>query len=100
MDPNQKRFEDMLREICPNVYYQPPPNFKLKYPCIMYDQVGDVKGWAGDAGYIYTRQWMVTHITKDPLDNSPNKLALKPMCEFNRVYTVGGLKHTVYYIYY
>lgn len=99
MDQRQQEFENRLKAICPNVYFQPPPNIKIKYPCIVYSQTGDLKQWANNFGYIYSKQWMVTYISQSSLDPKPNELALWPMCEFNRAYTTNGLCHTVYYIY-
>lgn len=100
MDQRQKEFESKLKVECPNVYFQPPPNIKLKYPCIVYKQAGDSKQYADNIGYIYKRQWMVTCMNQSPFDKASERLALWPMCEFNRAYASNGINHTVYYIYY
>lgn len=99
MDQRQKEFEDKLRTVCPNVYFQPPPNLKMKYPCIVYKQTGEQKLWANNKCHSNFKQWIVSYISKDVLDKATDEIALWPMCEFNRTYSVNGLSHTVYYIY-
>lgn len=101
MDQRQKNLEALLKEHCDTVYFHPPTNVKLVYPCIIYDWVGGIKEAADNIGYKYTRQWSVLHITKSPIDDTPMQmLQTIAMSEFNRTYSVNGLIHTVINIYY
>lgn len=52
-----------------NVYFQPPTNIKLKYPCMVYKFVTPKVDRAGNMPYIVTGHWEVHHMYKDP-DNS------------------------------
>lgn len=88
-----------LREICPNVYFQPPESIKLKYPCIIY-QLSDIDiHHADDRYYLAGKRYTVFGITKDPDSDIPDKLALLEMSAFDRTYTSDNLYHYVYTIY-
>ncbi len=83
-----------------HIYYQPPKNVRMQYPCIEYhDQPWDSK-FANNAPYTITRHYQVTVI--DPMPDSEwlMKLAMLPMCTFSRHYTSDGLNHDVFDIYY
>ena len=50
----------------PHVYFQPPSNTKISYPCIVY-KLSDISAkHANDLGYIEHRSYEVTVIDRDP----------------------------------
>lgn len=101
MDQRQLDFEKLLRGYCPNIYFQPPPGIKLKYPCVIYNWVGGTKEAANNKGYMYTRQWNVLYITPDVKASTPMRMLQDiATSEFNRTYYTNGLSHTVLNIYY
>ena len=84
-----------------NVYYQPPANVHMKYPCIEYhDAPWDTK-FANDMPYAITRHYQLTVIDSKP--DNPWIMTIAqtfPMCQHNRHYTADGLNHDVFDIYY
>lgn len=62
---------DLHEELCSilgsrNVYFQPPENIKLKFPCIVYnlDDVTNVK--ADNKTYLKNKRYFITIISNDP----------------------------------
>jgi hypothetical protein len=90
----------LLETFCDNVYFQPPTNVTLKYPCIVYKRdFADTK-FADDGPYSYVKRYMITVIDRDPDSEIPSKVALMPLCLFNRFYTADNLNHDVYNVYF
>jgi hypothetical protein len=89
-----------LRRLSENVYFQPPTNVQLKYPCIVYTRdFADTK-FADDIPYDHTKRYMITVIDRDPDSDIPDKVAAMPLSLFNRFYTVDNLNHDVYNVYF
>ena len=90
----------LLEAITTNVYFQPPTNVQLKYPCIVYKRdFADTK-FADNEPYAHKRRYMVTVIDQDPDSEIPGKIAALPMSLFNRFYTVDNLNHDVFSVYF
>lgn len=82
------------------VYFQPPETIRMTYPCIVYERdTGDTQ-FADNAPYIHKLRYTVTVIDRDPDSEIPGKVALLPMCIFDRHFTTDYLHHDVYKIYY
>lgn len=84
-----------------NVYFQPPENFKMSYPCVVYSFDGLDARHADD--YLYNRcnKYTLQVIDKNPESPIPDIL-LKHfrMCSFDRHYIADNLNHynlTLYY---
>lgn len=90
----------LLEEITTNVYFQPPTNIQLVYPCIIYKRdFADTK-FADNAPYNHKKRYMITVIDANPDSELPDKVAALPMSLFNRFYTVDNLNHDVYSTYF
>jgi hypothetical protein len=90
----------LLETITPKVYFQPPTNVRLEYPCIVYHRdFADTK-FADDKPYNHTKRYMVIVIDRDPDSQIPDKVAALPMSLFNRFYTADDLNHDVYNVYF
>jgi len=90
----------LLEELTTNVYFQPPTNIQLNYPCIIYKRdFADTK-FADNRPYAHKRRYMVTVIDQNPDSDIPGKVATLPMSLFNRFYTVDNLNHDVFSIYF
>ena len=83
-----------------NVYFQPPENVKMQYPCIKYSRSDMETLFAGDSPYVITKCYQVIVIDKNPDSEIPDKIAKLPLCSFERHYTVDNLNHDVYNLYY
>lgn len=86
--------------ITPNVYFQPPTNVKLVYPCIIYQRdFADTK-FADNEPYAHKLRYMVTVIDRDPDSDIPGEVAKLPMSVFSRFYIADNLNHDVYSVYF
>lgn len=83
------------------VIFQPPPNYKLRYPCIRYSMSGGRSRFSGNMPYIFTKRYMLTLMDRNPDSIFVEKLAMAfPMIVLDRTYTTEGLHHWVYTLYY
>ena len=90
----------ILETIAPKVYFQPPTNVRLEYPCIVYHRdFADTK-FADDEPYNHTKRYMIIVIDRDLDSEIPDKVAALPMSLFNRFYTADDLNHDVYNVYF
>jgi hypothetical protein len=94
------QLHQLLETFTDNVYFQPPTNIELKYPCIIYKRdFADTK-FADDKPYNIKLRYAITVIDQDPDSEIPSKVALMPLSLFNRFYTVDNLNHDVYNVYF
>jgi hypothetical protein len=100
MDLRRLELQDLLEAITPKVYFQPPPNVKLEYPCIIYERDYAQTEFADNAPYRRTKRYIVTVVTKDPDSDIPDKVARLRMCLFNRFYTADNLNHDVFNLFF
>lgn len=82
------------------VYFQPPPNVQMVYPCIVYKRDNADTSFAGDRPYRYEQRYQVTFISRDPDELTPLKIAALPQCVNVRHYTVKNLNHDVFTLYF
>jgi hypothetical protein len=94
------QLHQLLETFADNVYFQPPENVKLKYPCIIYKRDFAETEFADNAPYNFTLRYMVTVIDRDPDSDIPGKVASIPMSLFNRFYTADNLNHDVYSVFF
>lgn len=92
--------QQLLETFTPNVYFQPPENITLEYPCIIYKRdFADTK-YADNVPYSHKKRYMVTVIDRDPDSDIPDKVASMPQSIFNRFYTADDLNHDVYNVFF
>lgn len=92
--------QDLLETLVDNVYFQPPESLKLSYPCIVYSRSDMDTKFADDIPYAHSKQYQLIVIDKDPDSSIPVKVALLPMCTFDRHYTANNLNHDIFDLYY
>lgn len=90
----------LLEEITPNVYFQPPTNVQMQYPCIVYNRDFADTRFADNAPYAHALRYMITIIDPNPDSELPAKVGALPMSIFNRFYTADNLNHDVYNVYF
>mgnify|MGYP006936035906 CR=1 FL=1 len=83
-----------------NVYFQPPENLKMRYPCIVYSVAGNFQRHANNNVYHRRREYSMLYITYDPDDEMIDKLADLPSCRMSSAYTADNLHHYSYTIYF
>jgi hypothetical protein len=92
--------QTILESITPNVYFQPPENIQLEYPCIIYKRDYAENYFADNIPYTHKKRYMVMVIDRDPDSEIPDKIASLPLSTFNRFYTADDLNHDVYQLFF
>lgn len=82
------------------VYFQPPTNIQMQYPCIIYKRDTAITQFADNDPYRHTKRYQVTVVDRNPDSEIPDKVAMLPMCLFDRFYTAGNLNHDVFDLYF
>lgn len=84
-----------------SVYFQPPENFRMSYPCIRYtlSKIPTLK--ADNLNYAMFKCYEVMYITRNPDDPIIDSILERfPKSQFVRQYRSDNLYHNVYSIYY
>jgi hypothetical protein len=83
-----------------NVYFQPPSNLEMQYPCIVYKRDNANTKFAGNFPYRYKQRYQVTVIDRNPDSMVPLQISGLPMCLYDRFYTADNLNHDVFNIFF
>lgn len=94
------KLQSLLETFTENVYFQPPTNVQLKYPCIIYKRDFANTKFADDTPYAHKIRYAITVIDPDPDSDIPDKVASMPLSLFNRFYTSDNLNHDVFHVYF
>lgn len=82
------------------VYFQPPANVQMKYPCIVYKRDNSSTEFAGNYPYSTTKSYTVMCIDRNPDTEIPDKVEGLPMCRFDRHYVANDLNHYVFTVFF
>lgn len=94
-------FHNELLKFCPNVYFQPPENLKMKYPCIVYSRSTDFTIRSNDILYLATRRYDLTLIGFKVTDETCDRIReYFPMCDITQHYVADNLNHTKIKVYF
>lgn len=98
---NRLAFQLVLEDILgsQNVYFQPPLNKTMQYPCIVYERYKASRQSADNLPYRWQQAYQVTYIDKLPDSDVIDKLVALPLSEFDRHFATSGLNHDVFVIY-
>lgn len=83
-----------------NVYFQPPPTIRMKYPCIVYERTSGDTQFADNNPYTFRLRYKINLICRQPEQEVLAKLAALPMCTYDRFYVADGLNHDVFNLYF
>ncbi len=90
----------LLNAITPNVYFQPPSNVEMVYPCIIYQRSGADTKFAGDLPYLFTNKYTLTVVDESPDSTLVDAVAALPMCTKSSFFVAENLNHDVFDIYF
>lgn len=102
MAKSRVQFQLKLQEITSvNIYYQPPRNVQMEYPCIVYN-ISDIDTMgANNKHYVLTNGYMVTVIDRNPDSTIATQLIESfPMSKLQSTFVQDNLHHWVIQIYY
>lgn len=83
-----------------NVYYRPPENLKMNYPCIRYKREKITSNHADNINYRNANRYSLIVIDKKPDNPVIEKLLTLPMSSYDRHYESDNLNHDVITLYY
>lgn len=96
------KLHEMLVEILGtrNVYFQPPPSVKMKYPCIVYNRDGSDVLHADNELYRHKKRYGLTYIDPSSSEAVTDKLERMRYCSFDNKMVVENLYNTNLTLYY
>ena len=98
------QLHSLLTEITEHVYFQPPSNIVMQYPCIVYARDGDLVDvstrYADNKLYRHTKRYQVTVIDRNPDSELSDLVADLPMCLLNRAFPSNDLNHWVFTLFF
>ncbi len=95
-------FHEVLVELLGSeyVYFQPPPDRQMNYPCIVYARDNQSVKRGDNIAYNLRQRYQVTYIDRNPDGDLIKALAAFPLSAYNRHFVTSGLNHDVFSIYY
>jgi hypothetical protein len=102
MSGSRVALQALLEALVPDekVYFQPPANVEMQYPCITYERDYARTEFADNAPYRHTKRYQVTVIDRSPDSEIPDMVARLPLCSYQRHYTADNLHHDVFDLYF
>lgn len=92
---------DELLKFVPKVYFQPPANIQMAYPCIVYNKTGKDRKFGNDGVYLSTQEYQLMVIEHDPDSGVSDEIEKHfTSCVISQYYTVDNLNHTTLNLYY
>ena len=81
-----------------NVYFQPPPEHRMSYPCIVYNRSNIRPAFSDNIPYKHDKEYTLTVIDPNPDSAIPDLISQLPRCIFDRHFTSDQLNHDVFNI--
>ena len=90
-----------LITFCNHVYFQPPSEVKMKYPCIRYERASGLSEQANNMNYKFNQAYNIVYISKDPDSEEiiKNLMFYFPMIRYVRHYKADNLNHDLFTLY-
>lgn len=88
-------FQEAVGET-PHVYYQPPENVKLVYPCFVYSSDGITVIHSNGKPYLHYDEYVITYITKQASPLMVKSMINLPRISYDRHFTSENLHHYVF----
>ncbi len=96
----QEKLEEILGSN--HVYFQPPEDIRLIYPCVIYERSGMNVNYADDDPYNDWFQYDVMYISKNPDTNEFIQRMVNEFkhCRYERHFVSDNLNHETFSLYY
>lgn len=89
-----------LTGLVEHVYFQPPSNIKMSFPCILYTRDDSYSEHADNRPYIHAKRYQVTVVDRNPDSPLPDLVESLPLCSFSRAFAADDLNHWVFNLYF
>lgn len=90
----------LLETLIENVYFQPPVNIQMQYPCIVYRRDDSRSEYADNRPYARTKRYQITVIDRNPDSDLSDKVEELPFCSFDRYFPADNLNHYVFNLFF
>jgi hypothetical protein len=100
MAHSRLQLHDLLKTITEYVYFQPPPNIQMQYPCILYSRDGSSVDHANNELYRHAKRYQVTVIDRDPDTALSDMVEKLKFSRFDRFFAVDDLNHFVFTLFF
>lgn len=102
LEPRREQLQQLLETLQgdEHVYFQPPANVIMAYPCIVYQRDDSDTKFANNFPYNSCQRYQITVIDKNPDSQVAVKIAALPMCSYNRFFVADNLNHDVFSLYF
>jgi len=94
------QLQTLLESVTENVYFQPPPNIKMSYPCIVYSRSGSSADHADNELYRHAKQYQVTVVDRDPDTDLADQVEALRYSSFERFFAADDLNHYVFTLFF
>lgn len=92
--------QELLKEYCDTVYFQPPSSIRINYPCIVYNRSTDYINRANDKLYMKEKMYRVTVMDKNPDSDIADRIQELPWAVIISRDVIDNIYHTTLNIYY
>lgn len=92
--------QELLKEYCDTVYFQPPSSIRISYPCIVYNRSTDYINRANNNLYMKEKLYRVTVMDKNPDSDIADRLQELPWAVIISRDIVDNIYQTTLNIYY
>lgn len=82
------------------VYYQPPENLNMEYPCIRYSKIPPAVRYADDKKYISKDKYQIIVLSKNPDEDVISSILDLPLSSYESHYISDNLYHDIINVYY
>lgn len=100
MDHSRLDLQSLLEGLTEHVYFQPPANVRMQYPCIVYERDGSSVDHADNELYRHAKRYQVTVIDRDPDTELADQVETLRYSTFQRFFAVSDLNHYVFNLFF
>ena len=94
------QLHEIFETFVANVYFQPPANVEMQFPCIVYSRDGSETVHADNEPYRSIKRYQVTVIDRNPDNDLTDKVEKLPTCRFDRWFALDNLNHYVFNLFF
>lgn len=88
--------QSLLKSLTEHVYFQPPANIHVEYPCVIYSRDSTSSDYANNELYRHAKGYQVTVIDRDPDSELADKVESLRYTSFQRFFPADDLNHYVF----
>ena len=92
--------QSLLEEVTDHVYFQPPANVQMQYPCIIYSRDGTSTDHANNGLYRHAKRYQVTVVDRNPDTELADKVEALRYTSFDRSFAADDLNHYVFNLFF